>query len=93
MQMLRCLNSVHVCRFAVLFAAQGQETVTEREENEHPITPKGMEGKRVLRKERGQEGMATGKMKILYCIILNTHIRTRIFFQNIVFSGSVSTLS
>jgi hypothetical protein len=53
-----------------------------------------MEGKRAtVRKERGQEGMATGKIKILYCIILNTHIRTCNYFQNIVFSGSLSPIS
>ena len=32
----------------------------------------------------------TGKMKILYCIILNAHTHTNTCFQNIVFSISLS---
>ena len=39
--------------------------------------------------KEGSRARLTGKMKRLYCIILNIHIRTHTFFQNIVFSGSL----
>jgi len=37
----------------------------------------------------GSRARLTGKMKRLYCIILNIHIRTHKCFHNIVFSGSL----
>jgi hypothetical protein len=58
--------------------------------NEHPITAKGMEGKRATaRRERGQQGKVHRQNEKIYCIILNIHIHTHTFFQNIVFSGSL----
>ena len=39
--------------------------------------------------KEGSRAKLTGKMKRLYCIILNVHIRTHKCFQKIVFCGSL----
>ena len=86
-QYYRCICYVVWTRytFAVLFAAQGQETVTEREENEHPIpiTPKGMEGKRATaRRERWEQGKAHRQdEKIILYNTEHTHTHTQMFSQ------------
>jgi hypothetical protein len=41
------------------------------------------------RRERGQQGKAHRQNEKICCIILNIHIHTHTFFQNIVFSGSL----